>query len=577
MKEHEQQATNMGSNEDAGISRRGFVTGLLGTSMIAGIGALAGCSPKAADAAPAKAVDALPDGVPAWLGVEPQIDNIAETIETEVLVCGAGTGGLFAACAAAEGGAKVIALEKSKTSGGVRDNIGSVGSRLQKANNCVIDTEEMLFEMTRIADGQCNAKLHRLWADESADAVDWYQDRIEERPEGLQLWHEADFTHNKTRYKHYDTGHIPSWPADAEFAGIDVPVNGKNVLGDYLEKHGGEIRFSTQLVKLVKEGGKVVGAIAKDGSGRYIRINASKGVVVSTGGYAWNTDMMDALQPHTQNYYSLCIAVPGTTGDGIKACLWAGAAMDTIHNGMVFDRVAVKPDEVGGHNTTGVMMWIGSNPWLKVNLKGERFANESSPYDHVPHSAATQPDYTWCTIWDSDWQSHVAQFDVHGCCRVVPFDNGAPTNVSLEAEIAMNEGLMASGHIQKADTIEELAQKLNIPVAAFKATVERQNENYDNQFDPDFGKEPFRLTPIRKAPFYGARTSGYLLCTLDGITINTDMQALDVQGNPIDGLYVVGNDSGGYYGSSYFNMSTGNAAGRTVTFGRHVGKLLAKK
>lgn len=173
----------------------------------------------------------------------------------------------------------------------------------------------------------------------------------------------------------------------------------------------------------------------------------------------------------------------------------------------MFDRIAVKPDEVGGSETAGSLFWMGSNPWLKVNLNGERFFNESSPYDHAPHAAATQPYGTWCCIWDSDFETYLHQFDTHGCCRVVPFDNDAPTNVPMEAMLGMNQGLIDSGYIQQADTIEELAKKLNIPADALKKTVNRQNENFDNQIDPDFGKEAFRLTPIRTAPFYGVRTS----------------------------------------------------------------------
>jgi succinate dehydrogenase/fumarate reductase flavoprotein subunit len=555
------------------MSRRKFLTGALVATAAVSSAALAGCggTPRSGgDAAqePAK-------GSTDWLGAEPVVDSIDETFETEVLVVGGGTGGLFAACAAAEEGAKVIVLEKSSFGGGVRDNIAAINSRLQQENGCVIDRDEALFEMTRYANGQCDARLHSLWADISGEMVDWYQDRIEER--GFQLFHEADFTNHAARYKHFATGHIPSWPADAEFAGIPVEVNGKNVLGDYAREKGAELMFETRMIKLVKEGGKVVGAIAQDSERRFIQINASKGVIVATGGYGWNQDMLNALQPHTQNMYSLCIAVPGTEGDGIKACLWAGAAMDDTHLGMVFDRVAVKPNELGGHETTGKMMWIGSNPWLKVNLKGERYCNESSPYSYCVQAATTQPGNTFCTIWDSDWEKYVAQFDIHGCARVVPFDNGAPTNVPLEAEKAMNAALIEEGYIQQADTIEELAEKLNIPVDTFAATVARQNENFDNQADPDFGKEPFRLSALRTPPFFGARTSGYLLCTLDGIRINTDMQALDAEGNPIEGLYAVGNDSGGYYSGIYPNLFTGSAAGRTCAFGRRAGKLLAQK
>ena len=165
----------------------------------------------------------------------------------------------------------------------------------------------------------------------------------------------------------------------------------------------------------------------------YIKINASKGTVVCTGGYARNEEMLKTLQPQTLNKYSLSIAIDGTTGDGIKACLWAGAHMDEVHTAMVFDRVAVKPDELGGSETTGSLFWMGSNPWLKVNLNGERFTNEAAPYDYILNSTLTQPGHTVVDIWDSDYEKYLEQFDIHGCAHVFPFDNGAPTNMTLEA------------------------------------------------------------------------------------------------------------------------------------------------
>ena len=128
----------------------------------------------------------------------------------------------------------------------------------------------------------------------------------------------------------------------------------------------------------------------------------------------------------------------------------------------------------------------------------------------------------------------------------------------------------------KADTIEELAEKLHLPVEAFKATVERYNGFVKNGNDLDYGKEPFRLTPVNQGPFYGAKNTGDILCTMDGIVIDTNMNAIDTEGNAIPGLYVIGNDSGAYFANTYPNLSTGMACGRTVTFGRHVGKYLAK-
>ena len=503
------------------VSRRAFLG--MGAAAAALVGAgLSGCAPQASSgsdglAGTGAAVD--------WLGPEPEVaeDEIVETVDTEILVCGAGTSGLFAACAAAEEGARVVCLEKGAIGGGVRDNLGSLNSRLQKEAGCVIDENEICNDLTRYANGYVNPRLYHIWAQNSGEAIDWYEDRLKEA--GFELFYEAANDAKPSLYKHWATGHIPSWPADAEFAGLSDVVNGKIVLGDYAKEKGVDFRFTTPLVKLVCEEGKVVGAIAK-GSDGYIRINASKGVIVCTGGYARNEDMLAALQPETLNKYSLSIAIDGTTGDGIKACLWAGAHMDEAHTAMVFDRIAIKPDEYGGSQTVGSLFWMGSNPWLKVNLNGERFINESAPYDYVLNAALTQPHHTIVDIWVSDYAAYMEQFDIHGCARVFPFENGAPTNMTLEVVQGMNEGLLAEGYIVKADTIEELAEGLGIPADNLKKTVERQNENYDNQVDPDFGKEAFRLSPVRKAPFYGVRTSGYMLCTLDGITINEQFQAV---------------------------------------------------
>ncbi len=557
------------SNEQFSVSRRAFLG--LGAAA-AGMAALAGCAPQA----PAEPGALSETGGDGWLGAEPEIaeDEIVETIDTEVLVCGAGTSGLFAACAAAENGAKVVCLEKGSIGGGVRDNLGSLNSRLQKEAGCEIDENEICNDLTRYANGYVNPRLYHIWAQNSGEAVDWYEDRLNEA--GFELFFEAADKAKPSRYKHWATGHIPSWPADAEFAGLSDVVNGKIVLGDYATAHGVDFRFLTPMVRLLHEDGKVTGAIAKGENG-YIKINASKGTVVCTGGYARNDEMLAALQPQTLKKYSLSIAIDGTTGDGIKACLWAGAHMDEMHTAMVFDRIAVKPDEYGGSDTVGSLFWMGSNPWLKVNLNGERFINESAPYDYVLNAALTQPHHTIVDIWDSDYEQYLENFDIHGCARVVPFDNGAPTNMTLDVVKGMNEGLLAEGYIVQADTIEELAEGLGIPAENLKKTVERQNENFDNQVDPDFGKEDFRLSAIRTPPFFGVRTSGYMLCTLDGITINEQFQAVNDDGEAIEGLYVAGVDSGSYYAGTYPNMSTGNCCGRSVTFARMIGKALAAK
>lgn len=556
------------------ISRKEFIKDAAAGAMgVAAVGLLGGCAsaaPKPADAqsgASSAAATSAPVGPDrAWLGPEPAVpeSKIRQTWETEVLVVGAGTGGLFAACSAAEKGAKTMVIERNAMSPGVKDDLGAIGSKIQKAEGVVIDPHEIIADFVRYAGGYIDQRLHYLWAKESGEAVDWYVERLQEK--GVKMWLENSAGTPGTRDKDWVTGHSPAWTKDVK--------GGQFVLLPYAESRGVSFRYSTALVKLEKKAGRVVGAIAKDEKGDFIRIKAAKGVILCTGGYGGNPDMMRALQPHTVPLFSKSSA--GTTfGDGIKSALWAGAAMDTVHTSMLFDRCALKPGDVSGPGVEGAMFWLGSQPFLKVNLRGERFANESGPYDYILHSASTQPGNCYCTIFDADFAKDVPRFDTVGCSRTFAFGNGAPPNIPLPVTIGMLEDLIKNGFAFRADSVAELAAKLRIPADRFAATVERYNSMAAKGVDEDFGKPAFRLSTVSKPPFYGVRTTGSILCTLDGIRIGLDMRALDESHEPIPGLYVCGNDSGGYYAVTYPNLSTGNAAGRTITFARRAGRLAA--
>ncbi|MFQ8815486.1 MAG: FAD-binding protein [Sutterella wadsworthensis] len=140
----------------------------------------------------------------------------------------------------------------------------------------------------------------------------------------------------------------------------------------------------------------------------------------------------------------------------------------------------------------------------------------------------------------------------------------------------MLPGLIAKGYVQKADTIEELAKKLGLPAAQLKATVARNNELYRKGEGRRLRQGKAPSLRRRQGSFYGAKNTGWMLCTMDGIQINTNMNAIDTEGNPDPGPLVIGSDSGGYFANEYPNLATGMACGRTVTFGRIVGRMLAK-
>ncbi len=513
-----------------------------------------------------------------WLGQPPEIaeSQIRRTVDADIVVVGCGTGGLFAVCAAAEAGAKVIGIDRFATGTGVRGDLGALNSRYQKEWGTKIDKFDFVTMATQYAAGHINQDLVKLFCDESGKTIDWYGDRLAER--GVELWHESGDKDDETRWKHYPTGHSPRWGAKGPDG---KKLDGNAVLVDYARKLGARFDYETRMVKLERaDGGRVTGLIAETADG-YVRYRAKKGVIVATGGYGQNYAMMEALQPWNLRVIGRNGALPGAKGDGIRACLWVGAAMDETHSMMLFDRCALRPDQPTGVETAKKgdvgFFWIGSQPWLKVNADGKRFFNESGIYEGILHADEYQKGHCHYSLFDSDWVAQTKEFKMHGCSRVHPFENGADPNIHWKVfEEKMLPGLIEKGFVQKADTIAELAKKLGLPAAELEKTVKRYNELAAKGVDEDYGKEAHRLAGLTKPPFYGAKNTGYSLCTMDGIKINTDMNALDTEGNPIPGLYVVGNDSGGFFANTYPNLVTGMACGRTVTFGRLVGLALAK-
>ena len=518
-----------------------------------------------------------------WLGEAPEIAeaDITEEIETEVLVVGCGTGGWIAAMTAAEEGAKVLAIEKRETPTKIKEDIGCINSRLQLESfeqfpEFKIDKIEALQEIVRYASGYVDSDLVKVWIDNSGETVDWLTDFLE----GTGHWYMSleggvgNLEHPE-RDKAFATGHSPH---AVEGKPDDVTLN--TDMQAFVEERGGEIRCNTCLVKLDQDNsGKVVGVIAQDMEDQhYIRIKASKGVIMATGGYATNTDMMLALQPMTMKMKANVPMGSTCDGSGIKAMLWAGGEMDPCHASMMFNRCSVLPDETAGYKTNGKWYWFGEQPFLKVNLNGKRFCNESGPYEFMLHSMYMQPQHTYIDVFDANNKQYCEQFDEVGCCRLFPFNNGAISNRSYDVCWKdMTEGEnshLEMGYLQKADTLEELAEKLNIPADEFVKTVERYNELCSKGVDEDYGKGAHRMTPVDTAPFYGIRTCAWHLTTLDGVRVNTDMQVIREDGTPIEGLWATGDCTGGFFANNYPNLFTGLACGRTMTFGRRAAKIV---
>lgn len=568
-------------NNAAGISRRNLFKAAGATALVAAAaGTLSGCGKGYVDAAENKNETTQAPAGPAWLGMAPEVDeaDITETIDTEVVVVGCRTGGLPAIISAAENGAKVLGIEQMSSIQNPREDLGAIDSRYQleafeEFPQFRIDKMEAMEDIVRYANGFVNYDLIKLWADESGAMIDWIADIVERNGE-FKMWFEGSIGTENTgaRDKAWATGHSPEKLTE------DKEVSFGSCLRDYATELGAEFRYDTMLVKCEQNAdGRVTGVICQDGNDlHYIRVNASKGVILATGGYVANTEMVEARQAWN-NRLKINVPVGGScTGDGIKAAMWCGASIDPIGCAVTFNRACCKPDEVAGSDLKGKWFWFGEQPFLKVNLNGKRFCNESGPYDYMLHSAYMQPYHTYVDIWDSDYVEQVKQLNEVGCCRLYPFDNGAPSNMPVSLMGKKFEELEEAGYIQKADTMEELAEKLNLPVEATVETWNRYNMFAEQGKDEDYNKEPYRLTSLTHPPYYGVRTGSWFLATIDGVSINTDMHAVDEAGRQIEGLFMVGNDSGGFFSVSYPNLMTGLAAGRTMTFGRRAGMLAAQ-
>ena len=570
------------------LDRRSFLKGgVVAAGAAAFAGTLSACAPSAPQETGA-ADETLATTGEAWYGspADPATFDVVDTVDCEVLVCGLGAGGITATAAAAEKGMNVIAIEKGAGHGSIKSDIGVIGTRIDTVE---VDPLQMLNEHTRYANGWCDPRVTRVWATESGATFDWISDSIAEF--GATPYFEYDVdegahgvwpVYPTDHGFHYTYTEEEQAKADAAVAESGDPAAAQGILpqvGDYMlkkaEEWGADLRYETPFVQLAQdENGKVTGAYAKTGDG-YVLFNASKGVILATGGYEANPDLLAELNPDAAAIGGVSMTQAGCEGDGIKAGIWAGGMKDEIPTLMTFARAAVAPDAELGYPYQGMTCWIGDQPFLKVNLDGARVCCETAPYDYPLHVAALQPEYKLASIWDSDYQNQIVAFHTIGCSRINMSDTvdaaGVPTGegLSFPACDMMIGAAMEAGIVQQADTIEELAEKLRVDPAGLTATVERYNELAAKGVDEDFGKPAKDLLPLSKPPYFGAFFGGHVLCTLDGLRIDEHMRVLSTDRKPIEGLYAVGNCSGSVYAATYPELFIGNANGRTITHARH--------
>jgi fumarate reductase flavoprotein subunit len=546
------------------VSRREFVKGAAVGAAVAGAGALAGCAPAATpvstvapeaaptcppcpecEPCPAPEEASAPEKVSFETPPDPiPASEIKETLTADVVVAGGGAGGLCAAIAAAEAGAEVILLEKAGQPQCHGFGVESVNSRWAIENGQEEDKFEWIQErMFDRSGNRADQRLVTLYFEESGKTVDWLKDMA-----------------------------VKAGLASAESSTFTVPTLGFGMTGvaqflvSAAEDHGVDVRFETPALQLVSSSdGRITGVIAQDLRGDYIQCNANKGVILCTGGYGCNPEMVEKYIPILKDgYFCNYKPVPYTpepdvpmpsgtaTGDGIKMGLWVGAEIDEIpHAANTFDQWIVDRPEFNEESLT-------RQAWLTVNLLGERFVNEDTEKNYQANAFLVQPGKRVWVVFDSKWPDDTARMNMQACEMMMsPFHDPEQVQELIDRDI-----------IKSADTIEELAQKMDMPVETFKATVGRYNELARLGEDLDFGKRPECLTTIEEPPLYACKVGTALLVTGGGLKTNTKLQVLDPDREVIPGLYAAGNDAGGFFAKDWYG---GTSIGRAATWGRLAG------
>ena len=468
-----------------------------------------------------------------------------QSMNTDVVVIGAGAAGTAASYAAAENGAKVVMLEKQAMTGGTgqfSEGIFAVESSMQREMNYTLTKDQAFKLIMEYSHWRANAKLVRAFVDKSADSIEWLKDKgvkfeqlTSNYPGGLYTWH---IYHGRGK----------GWITTVQ---------------DKFKAMGNPIMTETAATDLLKENGKVVGVVAKSKDGERIEIH-SKSVIIATGGFGNNKEM---LEKYVRFPKAMAIANVGKMGDGIQMAWAAGAAEEGAE--VV---ASYRPGPVG-ESTTSHLGAAAKQPHLWLNPRGERFADEGVCMYQWPFggNALERQGGTMFVVFD---QSTLDYMKTKG------IDVGVGVMVPVTAKLDKFDEHFQRGVKNsvafKANTIEELAKLTGMPVANLKKTITRYNENTVLRHDRDFAKEAKFLQAVAKPPFYAIKSVATTLGTLGGVKVNEYLQAVNKQEDPIPGLYVVGNDAGGMYGDSYDLLMAGSTIGFAVNSGRIAGEHAAQ-
>ena len=521
------------------ISRRSFLAGTGVLALGAASAGIMGCSPQETKQV---VTEAATVGRWSWETAPAPVaeSDISEEMDCEILVIGAGTSGTVAAFYAAEHGTDVVVLQKTEKIQGNGWSCGAWNSRADAELGVTYDPRQTMQLMASMTDGRANIKLVDNVLSRTGEAAEWVIDNTPELEVTVMSDAGSPTVPPHVIYCWLDGGGFPDR--------YDGYAKLLDLMGEKATAKGARFVYSTPAEQLiVDDSGAVTGAYGKKSDGSYVKVTASKGVVMATGDVSDDEEMLEAYCPIMLDIPTLH-AAPCNTGDGHKMALWAGGILDTapFSLGMHFD-----PSPLDPSNTPP----FAAVPWLHVNNRAERFMNENIGYQQCATAVALQPGHMAYQVVDSRFMDHVYDYT-----------NGGRTTGNEESFMACVE----AGSILTADTIEGLAEVAELDAEALRKTVDRYNELVDAGNDDDFGVDPefFVWNGIKEPPFYIIPRMLAKLGTCGGLRVDENLQAIDAEHNPIKGLYAVGNCQGSFYGYDYpVHGFGGSGIGRAIAGG----------
>ena len=578
------------------VTRRSFVAGAAVAGLAAAVGAVSGCSPNADSSQESRSArgEGIDDSVleqPWSFEIAPEPvpdDQIVESHAAEIVVVGSGLSGMVAAVSAAEEGADVIVVSASSKGISRGGSNFAFGTDVQLEHGIELTRSDMR-SIVKSQQGQ-NSYLVDCgkWADiinNSSKVMSWEIEKLEAK--GLKVSLEPGFT---------DPDGVLTVPAVAHnFFNDEFPLGFKdgapqqvNAMVDiFVNDFGGRVFFGTPVVQLTRGGrangtdGAVDGCIARTADGSYVRFEASKAVVLATGDFSRDRDMMAKYAPWTvetfKDYlsfdepdYNVEASWSGLMpGDGHKMALWIGAAWQKSPCAPMVCNGCAGPTRQGP---------MGNFFGINMNVRGRRYFNETTNFSYGGVAITNQPRQTVFGIWDSEYARTQDLWDYYGC--TVGQANGCAPYTPDELVASWEENVEAGTYF-KADTIEELVDiladnGLEDKQAAIE-TIKSYNGYVEQGVDEEFDVNPSELFAVATPPFYAAKSVGTQFLTIcGGIRTNSEMQALDETDTPIQGLYTTGIMSGDMYGNVYNFVLPGlNLGGVCGTLSCLLGRRLA--